>query len=150
MRPGFYTCFISFTEADERLARQVYLDLTRKGVRCWRWKEDATWGRTLMGEIDRSVRSYDKLVVLISKASIRSEPVIREIERALQKEQRSGQEVLFPVRVDDAVFAWSHPLQADVVRKVVGDFRAWREERKYRLALRRLLQGLERAAKSAD
>jgi hypothetical protein len=68
--------------------------------------------------------------------------VIREIERALQREQRDGKEVLFPIRVDDSLFTWDHFLQADVVRKMVGDFRKWKSPKSYRVAFDRLVRDL--------
>jgi hypothetical protein len=41
--------------------------------------------------------------------------------------------------VDDAVFSWKHELQADVVRKVIGDFRP---SQSYAEALERLVRNL--------
>lgn len=136
----FYTCFISFTEADDAFSQRLYNDLRAAGVSCWRWKEDAKGGRPLDSEVDSAIRLHDKLVVILSAASLRSEPVIREIDRALRKEQREKKDVLFPVRLDDAVFTWDHYLQADVVRKVIGDFR---EPAKYDAALERLIADLQ-------
>src|SRR6185503_17365392 len=100
----FYSCFISFTEADDDFAERLYNDLLREGIRCWRWKEDAKWGKSLMQSIDEAVTSYDKLIVICSEQSLKSPAVLREIERALQKEdslqmQRGrDNDVLFPVR----------------------------------------------------
>ena len=144
---GFYTCFISFTEKDDALSRRLYDDLRTAGVRCWRWKEDAIWGGTLIGEVDSAIRVYDKLVVILSKDALTSEPVIREIERALQKEQREGMAVLFPIRVDDAVFSWEHALQADLTRKVIGDFRQWHDTGTYNAAFNRLIRDLRSSGK---
>jgi hypothetical protein len=139
----FFSCFISYAEADDALSRQLYNDLQGKGVRCWRWREDAKWGGTLLKEIDQSIRVYDKLVVILSEQSLQSEPVVREIERSLQKEARERKEVLFPIRVDPAIFDWKHELQADIVRKVIGDFTQWRDERAYTASLGRLVAGLQ-------
>jgi hypothetical protein len=47
------------------------------------------------GEIDTAIRHYDKLVVICSKHSLESPPVIREIERALQKEDREHAAISF-------------------------------------------------------
>ena len=78
----------------------------------------------MWGEIDTAIRHYDKLVVICSQHSLESPPVIREIERALQKEDREHRNVLFPIRIDDYLFdEWDHPRKADVVSKVIGDFR---------------------------
>jgi uncharacterized protein YjbI with pentapeptide repeats len=145
----FYKCFISFTETDDAFSERLYNDLQAAGVRCWRWKEDAKWGRTLIRSIDEAVHVYDKLVVICSEASLNSPAVVREIERALQKEDdiaRKGRdnEVLFPIRLDDFVFAeWQHYRKADLIAKNVGDFRKWKNHDDYKKAFDRLLRDLK-------
>jgi hypothetical protein len=144
----FYTCFISFTESDDSFAERLYNDLRKVGVRCWRWKEDAKWGKTLIHSIDEAVGIYDKLVVICSERSLNSPAVIREIERALQKEdslakQGNPRDVLFPIRVDDYLFAgWNHHRKPDVLSKNVGDFRQWRDPAIYSLQIDRLVRDL--------
>lgn len=146
--PDFYTCFISFTEADDAFSGQLYNDLQSKGVRCWRWKEDAKWGGDLIREVDTAVQHYDKLIVTCSKDSLTAPAVLREIDRALQKEDRlmregRDAEVLFPIRLDDYIFdGWEHHLKADVVKKNVGDFRHWTDADSYNTALERLVRDL--------
>jgi hypothetical protein len=145
----FYSCFISFTEVDDVFSERLYNDLQGTGVRCWRWKEDAKWGKALMHSIDEAVRAYDKLVVICSEDSLNSPAVIREIERALRKEDelaRQGRngEVLFPIRLDDFIInGWTHHRQADVTAKNIGDFRQWKEPENYRKALNRLIRDLQ-------
>ncbi len=124
----FYSCFISYSARDSDFAERLSADLKAKEVRCWFFPEDARWGQTVWGEIDRSIKIYDKLVVICSRDSLESQPVIREIERALQREDRENKNVLFPIRIDDHLFEkWQHPRKADVLTKVVGDFRAWKK-----------------------
>jgi hypothetical protein len=119
----FYSCFISYSSKDDGFAQRLYADLQAKNVRCWKFDENAKWGEPVWGEIDTAIRHYDKLVVICSKHSLQSPPVIREIERALQKEDREHRNVLFPIRIDDYLFdEWDHPRKADVVSKVAGDF----------------------------
>jgi len=148
----FYSCFISFTEKDDAFSLRLYNDLQAAGVRCWRWKEDATWGKSIWGSVDEAVRLYDKLVVVCSKRSLggKAPAVIREIERALEKEDddaRAGKpgDVLFPIRLDDHLFkTWQHPRKADVLAKHVGDFRKRRKDpAAYQTALKRLIRDLE-------
>jgi uncharacterized protein YjbI with pentapeptide repeats len=145
----FYKCFISFAEADDKFSETLYNDLRRVGISCWRWKEDAKWGKTLMRSIDEAILVYDKLIVICSEQSLKSPAVIREIERALQKEDelaRQGKEheVLFPIRLDDYVFdGWSHYRKADVIAKHIGDFRVWRNPDSYGKALSRLIADLK-------
>jgi hypothetical protein len=103
-------------------------------------------GRKVWGQIDRSIRIYDKLVVVCSENSLQSGPVLREIERALQRKDREGTDVLFPIRIDDYIFDhWQHERKADVIAKVVGDFTGWdKDPAKYEASLRRLMKALQR------
>ena len=83
--------------------------------------------------------------MICSEHSLQSPAVIREIERALQKEDRERKGVLFPVRIDDYLFdRWDHPRKADVVSKVVGDFRARDNLGAYSKAFARFLDALNR------
>ena len=66
-RGKFPTCFISFSEPDDQFSRKLYDDLRSAGVRCWRWREHARWGRDLWGEVDEAIREYDKLIVVLSE-----------------------------------------------------------------------------------
>lgn len=145
----YYSCFISYNENDELFSERLYNDLQAAEVRVWRWREDAPWGRSLMKSVDQAIRVYDKLIVICSESSLQAQPVIREIERALQKEDelaRQGMEpeVLFPIRLDDYIFeGWEHHRKADVVTKNVGDFSNWDDPEAYKKALERLLKDLQ-------
>jgi len=141
----FYSCFISYSSQDSDFAQRLYADLQAKNVRCWKFDENAKWGKPVWGEIDTAIRHYDKLVVICSKHSLQSQPVIREIERALQKEDREHKNVLFPIRIDDYLFEkWDHPRKADVVSKVIGDFRGMNDLAAYSKAFPRFLDALNR------
>jgi hypothetical protein len=84
-------------------------------------------------------------VVICSRHSLQSPAVIREIERALQKEDREHKNVLFPIRIDDYLFdEWEHPRKADVVRIVAGDFRGVNDLAAYAKAFPRFLDALNR------
>jgi hypothetical protein len=52
---GFYSCFISYTEKDHTLSSRLYHGLEKRGVRCWRWREDSRWGRPLQSNIDEAL-----------------------------------------------------------------------------------------------
>ena len=141
----YYSCFISHSSKDKDFCDRLYTDLKGAEVPVFYFPEDAKWGETVWGEIDRSIITYDKLVAVCSENSLQSGPVLREIERALQREDREGKNVLLPVRLDDYIFDhWEHPRKADVVSKVVGDFQGWdRSADKYDDAFKRLLKWLE-------
>lgn len=139
----YYSCFISHSSLDVRFVERLHADLQAKGVRTWYFPEDARWGRSVWGEIDRGVKLYDKLVAVCSKNSLQSGPVLREIERALNREDREKKSILFPVRIDNYIFdGWQHERKDDVLRKVIGDFRKWKRDDSYQEAFKRLVQGL--------
>jgi hypothetical protein len=146
----FYSCFVSYSSKDNDFAQRLYAALQAKNVRCWKFDESAKWGEPVWGEIDTAIRHYDKLVVICSKHSLQSPPVIREIERALQKEDRERRNVLFPIRIDDYLFdEWDHPRKADVVSKVAGDFRGSDNLGNYAKAFPRFLDALNRPQQAA-
>lgn len=139
----FYSCFVSYSTRDEFFAKRLYYDLLARDIRCWLFDEDAKWGEKVWSEIDRSINLHDKTIVVCSANSLQSEPVLREIERALQREDREKRGVLFPVRIDDYIFTtWEHPRKADVTSKVVGDFR---DSAQYEKSLQRLVDALDKA-----
>jgi hypothetical protein len=140
----FYSCFISYSTKDVSFADRLYSDLQTRGVRCWFFPEDAKWGNPVWGEIDQAIRVYDKLVVICSANSLQSAPVLREIDRALEREDRERRDILFPVRIDNYVIeTWSHPRRTDVIAKVLGDFRGWDQDPlKYSKSLDRLVKAL--------
>ena len=139
----FYSCLISYSSKDEEFAKRLYDDLRNGHVRCWRFAEDAKLGSPVWEEIDRSIHKYDKVVVVCSQASLNSGPVLREIERALQREDREKRSVLFPIQIDEYVFeGWEHARKADVLSKVVGHFRGWKQRDKYQEAFKRLMRDL--------
>lgn len=140
----FYSCFISSSTIDKEFAGPLRADLWAKGVRCWFFPKDAKWGETVWGEIDHAIKTCDKLVVICSQHSLQSPAVLREIERALQREDKEKNQVLFPIRIDDYIFdGWEHERKADVVKKVVGDFTKWEDRKAYRKAFDRLLRDLK-------
>jgi hypothetical protein len=146
-----YTCFISYSQADDAFAAKLYTDLKAHGIKVWRFAEDAKWGETVWGEITEHIKENDKLVVICSENSLQSGPVGREIERGLGREDTEHKNVVFPIRIDGYIFAkdvhgnpvWQHPRRADLLSKIIGDFSGWdTDPAKYTQSFNRLLQGL--------
>ena len=140
----FYKCFISHSSLDMDFCNRLHADLQNGGVRVWLFQKDARTGRGVWDEIDQSIKIYDKLMVVCSENSLQSGPVLREIERALQREDREHKHILFPIRIDDYIFdEWEHPRKADVIAKVVGDFSNWKDHDSYQKAFDRLMRDLK-------
>jgi uncharacterized protein YjbI with pentapeptide repeats len=140
----YHSCFISYSSADQGLADVLYKDLQDHGVRCWLATEDLKIGEQFRTRIDESILSHDKLLLVLSRESVDSPWVRTEVETALEKEQRSGTSVLFPIRLDDAVMESKQAWAADIRRtRHIGDFRVWGDADSYAKALARLLRDLE-------
>lgn len=145
----FHSVFVSYSSKDETFALKLYHDLTARGVKVWIFPEDARWGEPVWSEIDRSIKVFDKLIVVCSTNSLQSTPVLRELERALMREDKEGSNILFPITIDEFIFtAWDHPRKTDVVSKVVGDFRKWRDEESYQKSLIRLHESLSKSERA--
>jgi uncharacterized protein YjbI with pentapeptide repeats len=143
----FSSCFVSYSSKDEEFARRLYADLQSEGVRCWFAPEDLKIGDRYRVRIDESIRSYDKLLLVLSENSVASQWVEKEVETAFDKEGEQGKIVLFPVRLDDAVLEAKTGWAADVRRsRHVGDFRDWKNHDSYRKAFERLMRDLKAEA----
>ena len=140
----FYSCFISHSSKDQELAERLHADLRSKNVRCWFAPEDLKIGDRLRPSFDEAIRVHDKLMVLLSEHSVRSEWVEKEVETAFEKERREKRTVLFPIRLDDAVMETDEAWAADIRRtRHIGDFREWKNHDAYKKALERLLRDLK-------
>ena len=144
----FYSCFISYSTADQTFAERVHADLQKNRVRSWLATEDLKIGDPFRQRIDESIRLHDKLLLILSNASIRSTWVASEVEAAFEKERRlSAGLVLFPLRLDDAIMDTNTAWAADIRRtRHIGDFCSWHEQASYQRAFARLLRDLRNEA----
>jgi TIR domain len=140
----YYSCFISYSSSDEVLARRLHADLQDKGVRCWFAPHDLRPGQLMRKGIDEAIHMQDKLLLILSKASVESGWVEYEVETALTREVRQKREILFPIRIDDAIFesstSWACELRE---RRHMSDFRQWADPEQYHRVFQRLLRDLK-------
>jgi hypothetical protein len=138
-----YSCFISYSSKDDKFARRLHADLQDKGVRCWFAPHDVKIGAKILDTVDEAIRLRNKVVLILSRASVASEWVEIEVKKALAEERQRHTVVLFPVRLDDAVLrtkeAWATLLRDD---RNIGDFRRWKDHDAYQKALERVLRDL--------
>jgi TIR domain len=140
----FYSCFISHSSKDQDFAERLHADLQAKGVWCWFAPEDLKAEDRFQESIEESIRVYDKVMIVLSEASVMSRWVEREVLAAREREDRENRLVLFPVRIDDAIKEAPQPWAADLRRsRHIGDFRAWHQDPAYRTAFDRLLRDLK-------
>lgn len=138
-----YSCFISYSAKDQDFANRLHADLQNKGVRCWFAPHDMPIGGKIWDEIDTAIRLRDKVLLILTEHSIKSDWVEDEVTKAFAEERKRGRTVLFPIRVDDAVMdadeAWAAKLRD---QRHIGDFRQWKSHDVYKISFERVLRDL--------
>lgn len=147
----FYSCFISYSSKNQPFAERLYADLQTKGVRCWFAPEHLKIGEKIRVGIDESIRKYDKLLLVLSKHSVESEWVEKEVETAMEQERKQKRTVLFPIMLDNSVMKIESGWPADIRRnRNIGDFRKWKDHDSYQKASARLLRDLKAESSESD
>ena len=85
-----YSCFISYSSKDDDFARRLHADLQDKGVRCWFAPHDMKIGAKILDTLDEAIRLRDKVLLVLSEASIASEWVEDEVTKAFEEERQRG------------------------------------------------------------
>jgi uncharacterized protein YjbI with pentapeptide repeats len=149
---NFYSCFISYNTKDQDFAERLNADLQSKGIRCWFAPHDVQGGRKLHEQIDEAIRLYDKLLLILSDASMTSPWVKTEIANARAREQQQNRQMLFPITVVsfDRIKNWKlfdADRGIDSAREIreyfIPDFSQWKDHDFYERAFERLLRDLE-------
>jgi hypothetical protein len=140
----YYSCFISYSNKDQDFAQKLHDDMQSNGVRCWFDREDMKIGDPIRPTIDSQIRLRDKLLVILSVNSVKSEWVGDEVEGALEEENKSNRLVLFPIRLDDTVMNTRDDWAAKIKRRRhIGDFSNWKDRASYQKSFERLLRDLK-------
>jgi len=146
-----YSCFIAYSEKDNDFSQKLYNDLKNTGIDCERWREGVKIGDRIIRWIHQAVEDYDKVIVILSKNSLKSENVHREISRTLKKElalrkKDPDAEVLIPVKVDDYINSsyCKYEHTSELTDKRIGNFMKWEDPNSYQKAFQLLLTHLEK------
>jgi uncharacterized protein YjbI with pentapeptide repeats len=138
-----YSCFISYSSKDQPFADRLHADLQNKGVRCWFAPHDLPIGAKTWDAIDEAIRLRDKLLLILSKASIASDWVEDEVNKAYAEERDRKTTMLFPIRIDQSVMTTTEPWARKLRdQRNIGDFRTWKNHDAYQAALKRVLRDL--------
>jgi hypothetical protein len=140
----FFSWFISYSTRDQEFAERLHADLQNKGVRCWFAPKDLKIGDPFRQRIDEAIRLHERLLMILSEHSVRSDWVREEVESCLERERREKSLVLFPARLDDAVTDTDAAWAASIRRqRQIGDFSKWRDDGSYQQAFDLLLRALK-------
>ena len=137
------SCFISFSGNDRNFVEKIGNDLQREGIRCWYAPEEMKMGDAIRQQVDQLIRIQDKLLVILSKFSVESQWIQKEVAAALKEERNRNRAVLFPLRLDnggmDTEKDWLVKLQKN---RRIYDFSAWENWETYYTQFNRLLGDL--------
>jgi hypothetical protein len=148
----FYSLFISYSTHDQAFAERLHADLQAQGVRCWFAPHDMRGGKKVNEQIDEAIRVHDKLLLILSPASMESVWVNTEISKARIREIRENRRILFPIRLCtfEALRDWEcfdADTGKDSAREIreyfIPDFSNWKDHDAYKEAFDRLLKDLQ-------
>ncbi len=154
----FYSCFISYSSKDELFAKRLRGKMRDAHLRVWFALEDMKSGEKLHEQIETAIRVHDKLLIVLSEASLQSDWVMTELRKARKAERQSGKRKLFPVRLVDfeTLRDWEcfdadggKDLAVELREYFIPDFSNWKDHDAFEQAFARLLKDLraEEAAK---
>lgn len=159
----YYSCFISYSSANEDFAKRLYADLQDEGIRCWFAPEDLKGGQKTHHQINEAIRYFDKLVLVLSEASMNSNWVEHEIRQA-RKQEREREEngeldaedrVLFPISLIpfDDLRKWTlfnadegRDLAEEIREYYIPGFVNWKDHEEYRSEFKKLVEALRTAS----
>jgi hypothetical protein len=148
----FYSCFISHSTKDQDFAHRLYERMQRHRLRVWYAPEELKAGQKLDEEIEEAIRVYDKLIIVLSEASLHSKWVIKEIRKARKVELANNRRKFFPIRLLDmkVVDDWEcydpesgQDLAAEVREYFIPDFSHWKDHDAFEAAFAKLLEALK-------
>jgi hypothetical protein len=125
--------------------------MVQEKLRVWYAPLDMRGGRKILDQIDEAIRVHDKLLLVLSEASMASDWVKYETTRAVSREKQDERQVLFPIGLAEknAIMAWSafEPEMGEDLAKVVReyhipDFSGWKDHDSFEAAFDRLLRDL--------
>lgn len=94
--------FISYSSQDKAIATRIARDLDKHGVRVWLDTYELLPGDSLVEKITQGVQTSDYLLVILSRSSVQSQWVQREIGIAYQRNREASTLRVIPVLIDDS------------------------------------------------
>jgi hypothetical protein len=147
----FHSCFISYSHRDEQFSQRLHSRMREEKLRVWYAPEDMQGGRKLHEEIFRAIQIHDKLLLVLSANSMKSEWVISEIREARKVERKENRRKLFPIRLVgfEAIEKWEcfdadsgKDLAVELREYYIPDFSNWRDHDAFETEFAKLLRDL--------
>lgn len=136
--------FISYSHGDSTFVDKIETSLTQKGVRFWRDIHNLQSGR-IEKQIDKAISQNPTVLLVLSEQSLSSDWVEHEVRTARGLEKDLGRDVLCPVALDDSWKSsrWPKRIMEQIMEYNILDFSEWRDDVKFDVMFRKLIDGLE-------
>ena len=138
----YFSCFISYSWADKVFVRKLYDDLREVGISCWMDAKDIKIGDRITDHVERAIHSQDKVLLVLSHASIKSSWLRHEYRYALQLEKERHRTVLFPLSLDLSLSEDIPSALAPLRERLICDFSGWESGSEYKQAFSSLVRDL--------
>ena len=93
--------FISYTSSDGKFADKLATDLSSFGAYIFYAKWEIKVGDSIVDKINKALTTHDYLVVILSKNSVNSEWVQRELNSSLMRQLKDKDIKIKPVLIQD-------------------------------------------------
>jgi hypothetical protein len=139
----YQSLFISYASQDQAMVQQLRTDLRKHDVPCWVALHDLRPGTPILHGLEEAIHRSDKFLLILSKHAVNSAWIEREVDAALHEEIQRGQDVLFPVRLDNTILESSAGWATRLQHRHIGDFTNWQDNAAYQQAFGTLLGHLK-------
>lgn len=110
--------FLSHSHADKKFARKLTADLEQRGVRVWMDEAEMMVGDSLIEKISKAIDDMDYVGVILSKSSVKSQWVRKEVAIAMTQEIMGKRVKVLPLLLEDC------EIPAYIQDKLYADFRS--------------------------
>jgi hypothetical protein len=129
--------FLSHSHLDKKFVKRLAEDLARRGIYVWVDEAEIKVGDSLIEKIREGIDKVGYLGVILSRTSVKSEWVKREVDIAMNQEISGRRVKVIPILIENLV---QDEIPGFLVGKLYADFSS---TDRYRDALRKLLERLK-------
>jgi hypothetical protein len=118
--------FISHSSTDKRFVRKLKDDLNENDIQTWFDEDELDLGDTLSDKLDSALEDSSHFLIVLSEASVKSEWVQYELEKALKQKNSNLLQKVIPVKYKSCEVPkeLEKLLYSDIskeIREVIGD-----------------------------
>jgi uncharacterized protein YjbI with pentapeptide repeats len=148
--PPWRSCFISYSHTDKEVANLLTDRLTGLGVPCSRDAQGIAGGDRIFEKAASLIINCNRTLLFCSWQALTRDWVSREVEVALEKEEKESKAVLVPLDIDGCLLDNPYrpdlpPLGLKLRGRLIENFRDWRTPASFDAAVDRLVETLRTA-----